>query len=90
MGIGDWSFSGRNINLKIKMIALDKLGNTSSEDIFADDFWSNIDITILAVDNVLARQYIDKKCLSYNIKLIEAGAQRVNASSSLIIPNLTG
>ena len=41
------------------MIALDKLVNTSSEDIFTDDFWSNIDITILAVDNVSARQYID-------------------------------
>ena len=49
----------KNMNLKIKMIALDKLGNTSSEDIFTDDFWSNIDITILAVDNVSARQYID-------------------------------
>ena len=72
------------------MIALDKLVNTSSEDIFTDDFWPNIDITVLAVDNVSARQYIDKKCLSYNIKLIEAGAQGVNASSSLIIPNLTG
>lgn len=79
----------KNINPKIKLIALDKLVNTSSEDIFTDDFWSNIDITILAVDNVSARQYIDKKCTSYNIKLIEAGTQGVNASSSLIIPNLT-
>ena len=64
----------KNINLKIKMIALDKLGNTSSEDIFTDDFWSNIDITILSEDNESARQYIDKKCSSYIIKLIEAGA----------------
>lgn len=80
----------KNINPKIKLIALDKFVNTSSEDIFTDDLWSNIDITILTVDNVSARQYIDKKCSSYNIKLIEAGKQGVNASSSLIISNLTG
>lgn len=80
----------KNINPKIKCIALDKLVNISSEDIFTEDFWSNIDITVLAVDNVSARQYIDKKCSAYNIKLIEAGTQGVNASSSLIIPNMTG
>ena len=36
----------KNINPKIKLIALDKLVNTSSKDIFTDDLWSNIDITI--------------------------------------------
>ena len=79
----------KKINPKIKCIALDKLVNQYSEDIFTDDFWSKIDIAILAVDNVSARQYIDRKCTAYNIKLIEAGTQGVNASSTLIIPNMT-
>ena len=79
----------KKINPNINCIPLDKLVNHESEDIFSDSFWSNINIVILAVDNVSARRYIDQKCTAYNIKLIEIGTQGVNASSSLIIPNMT-
>ena len=48
-----------------------------------------LDIVILAVDNVSERKYIDNKCTAYNIKLIEIDAQGVNASSSLIMPQMT-
>lgn len=79
----------KKINHKVKCISIDKLVNHDSEDIFTDDFWSSIDIVILAVDNVEARKYVDKKCTAYDIKLIEAGTQGVYASSSIIIPNMT-
>ena len=79
----------RKINPEINCIPIDKLVNHDSEDFFTDDFWSNLDIVILAVDNVSARKYIDKKCTTYNIKLIEMGTQGVKANSSLIIPHLT-
>ena len=79
----------KKINSEINCIPIDKLVNHNSEDFFTDDFWSYLDIVILAVDNVSARRYIDKKCTTYNIKLIEIGTQGVKANSSLIIPNLT-
>ena len=79
----------KKINPKMNCIGLDKIVNPNSENIFSDDFWSNLDLVILAVDNIQARKYIDRKCTAYNIKLIEAGTQGVNASSSLIIPNIT-
>ena len=79
----------QKINQEINCIPIDKLINHDSEDFFTDDFWSHLDIVILAVDNVSARRYIDKKCTTYNIKLIEMGTQGVKANSSLIIPHLT-
>lgn len=44
-------------------IPIVKLANRDSEGFFTDDFWSHLDIVILAVDNISARRYIDKKCL---------------------------
>ena len=79
----------KKINPKINCIGLDKLVNRNSEDFFIDEFWTYLDIVILAVDNISARKYIDNKCTAYNIKLIEIGTQGVNASSSLIIPQMT-
>ncbi len=79
----------KKINPNLNCIAVDKLVNQYTEDIFTDDFWSHLDIVILAVDNVSARRYIDKKCTAYKLKLIEIGTQGVKASSSLILPNLT-
>lgn len=79
----------KKINKDLNCIALDKFVNHNSEDFFIDEFWSNLDIVILAVDNTTARRLIDKKCTAYNIKLIEIGTQGVNASSSIIVPLMT-
>ena len=79
----------KKINKDLNCIALDKLVNHNSENFFIDEFWSNLDIVILAVDNTTARRFIDKKCTAYNIKLIEIGTQGVNASSSIIVPHIT-
>ena len=79
----------KKINLEINCIPIDKLINHDSEDNFIDDFLLHLNIVILAVDNFSARKYIDKKCTTYNIKLIEMGAQGVTANFSLAIPHLT-
>ena len=43
---------------------LDKVG-PETEDIFNDDFWTQLNIVVNALDNVEARTYVDRRCVFY-------------------------
>lgn len=61
-----------------------------TEHFFNFDFWTNIDLVLIAVDNVKARMYIDKKVQEFKIPCLEAGLLGCEGNSKVIIPDMTG
>ena len=57
-----------------------------TENIFDENFFTNQEFVLIAVDNVKARNYINNQCTLHRIKLFECGTEGEQASSQLIIP----
>jgi len=60
-----------------------------TEKTFNDDFWESVDFVVNALDNVKARQYIDKKCVWYGKPLFESGTLGTKANAQVILPQKT-
>lgn len=60
-----------------------------NEQIFNDEFWTNLDFVVNAVDNVKARQYIDQQCVWYEKPLFESGTLGTKCHSQIIFPHHT-
>ena len=67
---------------------LDKVG-PDSENIFDDGFWKNLDFVTNALDNVEAREYVDRRCIFYKKPLLESGTLGTKGNTQVVIPNLT-
>ena len=62
---------------------------SSSENVFTDKFFDNLDFIVNAVDNVKARQYVDSKAVFHNKALFESGTLGTKCNSQLILPGKT-
>ncbi|KAL4489426.1 hypothetical protein ABPG72_002722 [Tetrahymena utriculariae] len=60
-----------------------------NEHIFNDEFFQNIDLIILAVDSILARDYIANKAVKHKKFLIETGTYGFESQSQSQIPFLS-
>jgi len=60
-----------------------------SENVFDDAFWEKLDLVINALDNNIARQYTDSKCVFYRKPLFESGTLGTKANSVICLPGLT-
>ena len=67
---------------------LNRVGK-DTENIFNDEFYSNVDIIVNALDNVNARIYMDNKAISYQKPLLESGTLGLKGNVQVILPNLT-
>ena len=77
------------INKKMNIKYYTELVCFQNENIFNDEFWSNQDYIICAVDSIEGRKYIDKMCLKYDKILTDSGTNGVEGRFQLIIPYLT-
>jgi len=57
--------------------------------VFNDDFWTNLEFVVNAVDNVKARQYVDGQCVWFEKPLFESGTLGTKCHSQIIIPHAT-
>jgi len=57
-----------------------------TENTFDDTFWESIDFVVNALDNNLARQYTDTKCVLYGKALFESGTLGTKANTAVCIP----
>ena len=73
------------INIRSYTEKLDK----HSEPKFNKLFWNNIDITVNALDNVEARQYVDNQCIIYEKPLFESGTLGTKCNIQIIVPHET-
>lgn len=76
-----------NPNFHVK--AMQDFVASSTEHIFTEDFWDNLDMIIGAVDNIKARMYIDAKCVWHTKPLLDAGTLGTKANTQVVIPKLT-
>ncbi|MBW0490378.1 hypothetical protein O181_030093 [Austropuccinia psidii MF-1] len=81
--------SEMNPDLKGKIISYQEAVGDRTEHVFGDDFFENLDCVTNALDNVLARQYMDRRCVYYEKPLLESGTLGTKANSQVVIPHLT-
>jgi ubiquitin-activating enzyme E1 len=76
-----------NPNMRIKAYIDGVLPET--ENVYNDEFFERLDGVVNALDNVKARQYIDRRCVYYQKPLIDSGTLGTKASVQVVVPFLT-
>ncbi|EDQ87461.1 uncharacterized protein MONBRDRAFT_33365 [Monosiga brevicollis MX1] len=76
-----------NPNMNIEFMA-DRVG-ADTEHIFHDDFFAGLDGVANALDNVEARQYMDRRCVFYKKPLLESGTLGTKGNTQVVLPGLT-
>ena len=71
------SFKAKSLQIKVC---------PETENTFNEEFWSNQDFIIYAVDSVEARKYIDSKVVFYQKIAVDSGTLGTQAQSQIIIP----
>lgn len=77
------------INPNMNIISHQNKVGHDTENIYSDDFFSNLDGVANALDNVDARLYMDSKCVYYGKPLLESGTLGTKGNTQVVIPNLT-
>lgn len=78
-----------NPDLKGKITALQERVGPETENTFGDEFFGKIDCVTNALDNVMARQYMDRRCVFYQKPLLESGTLGTKANTQVVIPFIT-
>jgi ubiquitin-activating enzyme E1 len=76
-----------NPHFNIHSYALGVLPET--EHVYDDKFFENLDGVVNALDNVKARQYVDRRCVYYQKPLVDSGTLGTKASVQVVVPFLT-
>lgn len=63
--------------------------NKSTENIFSDSFYENIDLFALALDNAEARVFMDGKSVDYRKPMFDSGTLGTKGHVQVVIPYLT-
>lgn len=77
------------MNPDVEVISLGQKMCSDTEDYFDDNFHSQIDIYLNALDNVDARTYMDSQAIKYSKPLIDSGTMGSKGNVQVIIPHLT-
>ena len=78
-----------NPDLKGKIVSLTDRVGPDTEDIFNEQFWSDLDGVTNALDNVEARTYVDRRCVFFMKPLLESGTLGTKGNTQVILPRLT-
>lgn len=54
-----------------------------------DDAWRNADMVLLAVDNLEARLYVDRRCRQLGIPLVDSGTLAAKGNVQVVVPHVT-
>jgi len=60
-----------------------------TEEKFNEEFWSGLDGVCNALDNLVARRYVDSMCVLHLKSLLESGTLGTKANTQVIIPHMT-
>ena len=78
-----------NPDLKGKFVILPDRVGAESEHIFNENFWEDLDGVTNALDNVDARQYVDRRCVFFRKPLLDSGTLGTKGNTQVILPSLT-
>lgn len=78
-----------NPELKGKIVTLrDRVGQ-ETEHVYNEDFWEELDGVTNALDNVDARQYVDRRCVFFRKPLVDSGTLGTKGNTQVVLPHLT-
>lgn len=60
-----------------------------TENVFSDTFMAELDIVTNALDNLEARNYMDKRCIEHCVPMFDAGTSGTKGHVQCVIPYLT-
>lgn len=60
-----------------------------TQSIFNDDFWESLDFVTNALDNVEARNYVDRRCIFFSKPLVESGTLGTKGNVQIVVPYMT-
>lgn len=78
-----------NPDLKGKIRSHQNRVGAETEDIYGDEFFEKLTGVTNALDNVQARQYMDRRCVYYQKPLLESGTLGTKANTQVVVPDLT-
>ncbi|PWN37268.1 ubiquitin-activating enzyme E1 [Meira miltonrushii] len=78
-----------NPDLKNKIKSYQNRVGPETEDIYGDEFFAALTGVTNALDNVVARQYMDRRCVYYQKPLLESGTLGTKANTQVVVPFLT-
>ncbi|XP_078287431.1 ubiquitin-like modifier-activating enzyme 6 [Rhinoraja longicauda] len=61
----------------------------STENIYNDNFYTQVDIVVTALDNVESRRYVDSRCVSNQRPLLDSGTMGTKGHTEIVVPKLT-
>lgn len=78
-----------NPDLKGKFVILPDRVGAETEHIFHENFWEELDGVTNALDNVDARQYVDRRCVFFRKPLLDSGTLGTKGNTQVVLPSLT-
>ena len=78
-----------NPDLEGKIVSLPDRVGPDTEHIFNENFWEGLDQVTNALDNVDARQYVDRRCVFFRKPLLDSGTLGTKGNTQVVLPNLT-
>ncbi|OQR97624.1 ubiquitin activating enzyme, E1 family [Achlya hypogyna] len=79
----------RTMNTALRVKTLEQLVAPTTEHVFDDAFWTDLDFVTNALDNVKARLYVDSKCVFYKKALLESGTLGTKCNVQVVLPYKT-
>lgn len=78
-----------NPELEGKITTLRDRVGPETEHIFNETFWEGLHGVTNALDNVDARQYVDRRCVFFRKPLVDSGTLGTKGNSQVVLPSLT-
>ncbi|KAL6719116.1 E1 ubiquitin-activating protein [Lecanora helva] len=78
-----------NPDLGGKFVILPDRVGAETEHIFNETFWEELDGITNALDNVDARQYVDRRCVFFRKPLLDSGTLGTKGNTQVVLPSLT-
>ena len=78
-----------NPDLNGKFVILPDRVGPETEHIFNETFWEELDGVTNALDNVDARQYVDRRCVFFRKPLLDSGTLGTKGNTQVVLPSLT-
>ncbi|CAK5075725.1 unnamed protein product [Meloidogyne enterolobii] len=81
--------SMKQFNPAVNVQALSDIVSEATESVFNDDFFNQLNGVCNALDNVEARRYVDRRCVYYQLPLLESGTMGAKGNTQVVFPHLT-
>lgn len=81
--------AAKEMNPQLNIVAHENRVGPNTETLYDQDFFSSLTGVANALDNVEARQYMDRRCVFYRKPLLESGTLGSKGNTQVVLPHLS-